>query len=132
VKEAIALHQRGMTYEQIAQKYGVTKSTIHEQLQGVFALLAPDRLDAYRHHRTAILDAMELEMLNLLTDPTKREKATLGNVGYVFERLHQARRLEQGESTANVALHALVESIERERATPTRGGDRQISEAGAT
>ena len=37
-------------------------------------------------------------MLALMTDQKKRDKATLGNVGYVFTQVQQARRLESGRS----------------------------------
>ena len=115
VKEAIALRLKGMTYQQIADKYGVHPSTIHEQLQGVFALIDPQRLEAYQDYRTTILSAVELAILDLLTDKDKREKASLNNVAYTFTQLHQARRLESGQSTQNLALHQIVEAMERER-----------------
>jgi len=122
MREAIALRLKGYSYEDIARRYGVTKATIYEQLSGVFALLDPQRLEAYESHRTTVLAAVELGMLGLLSDPAKQEKASLNNAAFAFAQIHQARRLEAGQSTANLALHELVERVERERARTRRSG----------
>jgi hypothetical protein len=121
LKRAIELHLRGYTYQDIADKLGVAKSTVCEQMGSVFALLDPDRQQAYEAHRIPILTAVEMRLVGALTDPAKIEKASLNNVAYAMTQVHQARRLEQGQSTANHALHQLVEGLERRRSTPTGG-----------
>ena len=107
----------GLTLEEIGDYYGVSKQAIHQQLQGVWELLdKPNELDAYRKFNVELLTAAEKKVLTELVKDEKLEKASGNNLAYMLTQLHQARRLEAGESTSNIALHAIVESMERDRA----------------
>jgi hypothetical protein len=114
LKRAVELRLRGLSYDDIATKLGVAKSTVHEQLSGVFDLLDPERVNAYREHRVTLLDALELKMLGALSDDERIAKASLNNAAFTFTQVFNARRLESGQSTANLALHELVERVERD------------------
>ena len=120
LKRAIALRIQGKSYDEIATKLGIAKSTVHKQLSGVFELLDPERQQQYEQHRVSLLSAVEMRMVGALADDTRLEKASLNNVAYALTQVHQARRLESGESTANLALHQLVETVERQRAKTRR------------
>jgi hypothetical protein len=138
LRGAIALKLRGHSYDDLAARFDLPRSTIHERLKGVFDLLDPERLEAYEANRAQVLSAVELDMLNLLADPERQAKASLNNVGYVYTQIQQSRRLEQGLSTTNLALHELVERVERERSHARRSAKadelpsapRQTTEAG--
>ncbi len=49
-----------------------------------------------------------------MLEDDKLEKASGNNLGYMFTQVHQARRLEFGQSTQNLNLHAIIEAIERD------------------
>lgn len=110
----VAMRCDGMTHEEIGNYYGKDKATIHEHLKGIWALLDKNNIQAFRERRLELLDASQFEVLNELVRGDKLQKASANNLGYVFTQLHQARRLEAGESTANIGLHAIVEQLERE------------------
>ena len=42
----------------------------------------------------------------------------MNNLAYAHTQIHQARRLEAGQSTGNLVLHHIVELIEREERSP--------------
>ena len=79
-------------------------------------MLDGQSLEAYQDNKVALLSGIEQEILSLLLDTDKQKKASLGNLGYVFTQLHQARRLESGQSTQNLLLHEIVEAVERDLA----------------
>ncbi len=49
-----------------------------------------------------------------MLEDDKLEKASGNNLGYMFTQVHQARRLEFGQSTQNISLRVIIEEIERE------------------
>ncbi len=93
--------------------YGVSSQAISKRIQGALSLVNGERLENYRKHKVQILECIEDKLLSELCNPARVKKATLGNVAYAFEKVHIARRLEAGESTQNLGLHALVEKYER-------------------
>lgn len=116
----------------IAAKLNVPKSTIHKHVRGVFALLDHGQLAAYREYKPALMEAAELKMLSACMDDAAIDKASLNNRAYTLTQVHQMRRLEAGQSTANIALHELVERVERSRRTTTgsdRGGEKPSGDA---
>lgn len=124
---AVAMLARNRTYEEVAESFGLAKSTVFEKMAPFRSLIDKDRVAMYEANRTAILSAVEMETVCLLTDSEKRAKASLNNVAYTFTQIHQARRLEAGQSTANLALHELVERVEHDRTrrlspSPAGGG----------
>lgn len=123
IRRALQLRMRGYSLEALAAHFGVPRSTLHERLRGIFEIFDPDRVQAYEQNRVALLSAIELETLGLLADPDKRDKASLNNAAFTFTQVFNARRLEGGQSTANLALHELVEQVEREHARKRRRAD---------
>jgi len=111
----VQMKMQGMSYEAIGDYYGLTKQAIHEKLQGIWEKLDPEKLQAYQVNKIRLFEATEQEILSWLVKKDKFEKASLNNIAYAFTQVHQARRLEAGESTSNVALHSIVEQLERER-----------------
>ncbi|MBI3129497.1 MAG: hypothetical protein HYZ11_17960 [Candidatus Tectomicrobia bacterium] len=136
----ISLLLKGWTHQKVADLYGVSRQAITQKVKGLWELLDPERLEAYEANRAKLLSGVEADLLELFGNRSKREKATLGNVAYAFTQIHQARRLEGGESTANFSLRAVVEAVNRENMAKrepekareaTGAGERARDEAGA-
>lgn len=128
------MHARHVSFSDIAKKLRVPKSTIHKHVRGVFALLDHGQLAAYREYKPALLEAAELKLLGSCMDDEVIRKASLNNRAYTLTQVHQIRRLESGQSTANIALHELVDRVERDArrkrtALPTTTGGVQAIEA---
>ena len=51
------------------------------------------------------MNGVELKMLENLADDGRLKKASVNNLAYAFQNLHNARRLESGQSTANVGIN---------------------------
>lgn len=93
-----------LSLAEIARTLGVAKSTVHAALQRIQELIPdPEIVAAYRDVRPTLLTAVEQRLLASLTDEDAITKATLNNRAYAFQQVFHARRLEAGESTANIA-----------------------------
>ena len=113
--QAVKLYyEKGYSIRDVANHFGVTKQAVSNRFK-TFAKYLPDpeAIQAYRHNRVAVLDAVESVYVSDLIDPEKRQKASLNNVAYSFQQVHSARRLESGLSTENVNVIARLEGIER-------------------
>jgi len=100
--------QRGWSYPEIARHLGIATSTLQDGLGAFKALLDQIQdgvsLDTYTRTRRELLTAVEMQLLMDLTDAEKRKKATLGNVAYALQHVHNIRRLESGQSTENISI----------------------------
>jgi predicted DNA-binding protein YlxM (UPF0122 family) len=115
----------GMTHQEIGDYFGVSKQAIQQRIEGIWEKLDKEKLAAYRANKIALLEASEFEVLSSLVKSDKLEKASGNNLAYMFTQVHQARRLEAGESTTNIALHAIIEKIERDEQRK-RGGPQDV------
>jgi predicted DNA-binding protein YlxM (UPF0122 family) len=106
LKKAIELRYKNqLTMPEIAEIFGVTKQAVHQQLSKVDKLIKGDmHLEAFRQNRINILEGAEFELISDLLDQERRQKASLNNVAYAFNQVHNARRLESGQSTANIGV----------------------------
>ena len=93
-----------LTFQEIADQFKTSKQAIQQRLSRFTAICAdPDILHAYQDSRPTLLSAVEEQMLQLLVDPAKTEKASLNNVAYTLTQVSQLRRLESGQSTSNMS-----------------------------
>lgn len=101
-----------LSFAEIAKALGVPKSSVHAALQRLQKLVPdPDVVRAYEEVRPTLLTAVEQRLIASLTDEAAIEKASLNNRAYAFQQVFNARRLEQGKSTENMALLSkLIES----------------------
>jgi len=113
-KNCLELKLQGWTYLEIGKYYGVTKEAIFQRLKAFRDLIDQDGLAAVDRNRVELLKAAEWKMLTQAVKKDKLEKASVNNLAYAFTQLHQARRLEAGQSTGNLSLHSIIERIERE------------------
>ena len=107
VAKALKLRIQGATLEDIGKLQGVTKQAVYQALtkfQPFIANLEAGQLTAYSENRAELFNAVEQHLSGLLLDTEKGAKASLNNVAYAFKQIHEARRLESGQSTANVSV----------------------------
>jgi len=101
--------EKHLTYDQISELTGMPKTTVYERLSWFEKLVKdPEQLQAYREQRGVLLSGVEAQLLTELANSDKLEKASLNNVAYAFGQIHMARRLEEGKSTSNLSIHALL------------------------
>ena len=113
--------QHNLTYQQIADATGQPKSSIHRALTDLCDLIAdPQRLKHYEDARPQLFGVVEERLMQSLVDEEKIAKASLNNVAYAFKQIHEARRLETGQSTNNISVLGkfLLQAEERLGAAP--------------
>ena len=102
LSQAINLRIKGLSYQEIADYFGVRKQSVHEALQP-YAIQTAGSLEAFKQHRADILAGRQMECLQLLTaDDIK--KASPRDKAIIFGTLYDKERLERGQSTSNVSL----------------------------
>jgi predicted DNA-binding protein YlxM (UPF0122 family) len=126
VSKALELRlKKGLSYTDIAEFFGVSRTSVHMALKRFNELLiAPAELTAYQAHKGAILESVEAKLLNDLVDKEKRAKASLNNTAYSLNVVSNLTRLEKGLSTSNVAYLDMKQSLEEIQAQR-----RQLQEA---
>lgn len=101
-----------LTFQQIADHMDVTKTAVIQRLKQFSNLIhnAEDKAK-YEAIRTHALTTLEEQLIASLADPDKHSKASLNNLAYTFDKIHQARRLEEDKSVANSSsvLHVLID-----------------------
>jgi predicted DNA-binding protein YlxM (UPF0122 family) len=107
VSKALKLRLQGQTFEQIASVFDCTASAVHQALKKFEAFLKgiePGQLTAYSENRAELFNQVEAHLTASLLDADALAKASLNNRAYAFKQIHEARRLESGQSTANVSI----------------------------
>jgi hypothetical protein len=110
VKRAVDLKvNHNLSYRQIAQLEGVTAQAVHQQIGH---LLPTEAVQYYQRKKTDILDTAALKVLSQIDD--RRLKKLSGRDAAVsFGILYDKSRLEQGQSTGNLAILGSVEVLTR-------------------
>lgn len=104
--------ERGWTLQEIADKFGATKSGVYQLLQRFSAHLpSNDEVLAYRENRATIYDAVGARLVQHMLNPEKLEKASINNLAFASRQIYEMHRLETGQSTQNInSLTALISS----------------------
>ena len=98
-------YKNQLTYQDIADRFGVTRQAIEQRLARVTKLIGdPEENQAYDNNRAYFLNGIERQLLNQIVDKNKIKKATLGNVAYAVDKVNNILRLERGQSTLNQAV----------------------------
>ena len=107
VPKALSLRLKNkLSYQKIADLLNVHKSTVYDNLRWIEALIRnPQEIDAYKENRAVLLNSAELMVLKELANGGSLEKASANNLGYLFDKLTSARRLEEDKSTENISYH---------------------------
>ena len=105
-----------LTYKQIGEKYGVSAQAVEQRISRFKEKFGDsEEIQQYTSNRDGILTVVEREILSRIVDPSKLEKATINNLAYAFQQVFNARRLEEGKSTANLhGIYGLVLQLDRE------------------
>ena len=106
----------GIALKQIARNLGISINTVRQRVrpfQKIMRSTNPDMLQAFADNRKDLLNSVELQTLQSLADPEKHKKATLNQTAYTLQQITNARRLEEGKSTANTAISIQEISIDK-------------------
>ena len=101
--KVLELKAKGLPTSEIKQITGLKKQSIHQILQKfepVFKALP--KVQDYRRVKGDIVDSALLECFELMTDPEKKQLATLRDAAYAVRVLNDVSRLEAGLATAHV------------------------------
>lgn len=102
--EVVSLHLKGADCPTIAKTIDSHRSTVNAAIKRFAPIFKElENTEDYQTLRGKILTASELGLLKLLADPGKQRDASLNNAAYAFRQVHDARRLNEGLSTSNVA-----------------------------
>jgi len=94
-----------LSFGQIANQLNYTRPYIHSVYKNFKKLLpSDDILNTYKNVRTDILSGMELDILQKMSNKDVHKKATLGNYGYVLDKISNLRRLEEGKTGTGSAV----------------------------
>jgi hypothetical protein len=107
VAKALKMRVQGASLEDIGDHFGVTKQAVHYALTSFEPFvrgLEPGQLTAYSENRAELFNAVEQHLTASLLDPEAMAKASLNNRAYAFKAIHEARRLESGQSTNNISV----------------------------
>ena len=116
LRSILELKFAGLSYSAIGKYYGKDQAAIYRKLKPFRHLADGELGKAVEGNRVPLLKAVQWKLLTEAMKSDKFKKANLGNFFYGFDKLDHAIRLELGESTSNIALHAIVEAMEREGA----------------
>ena len=124
--EAYRLRLQGLSFGEISKLTGHAKSSIHQALTHLEAFLpSQPQQQAFEQARPSLLTASEEVLLASLTDPATIEKASLRDRAVSFGIVYDKRRLEQGQSTSNLAVWAkCVESAHKDLYTQAKQSDK--------
>jgi predicted DNA-binding protein YlxM (UPF0122 family) len=117
-----------LTYRQIADKYGVSPQAIEQRISRFKEKFGDSQeMQSYTSNRDGILTVVERELLSRIVDPSKLEKATVNNLAYAFQQIFNARRLEEGKSTANLqGIYDLVLQLDREERKQVQTNESEV------
>jgi predicted DNA-binding protein YlxM (UPF0122 family) len=114
VAEALKLRLKNkMSMSDIAKRYGVGKSAVHNALSRFIKILPnPDEVEAYTSQKSEILSGLEFALIQKMSEPDTIKEASLNNAAYGFTQVFNANRLTQGQSTNNVDIRQLSMSLQ--------------------
>jgi predicted DNA-binding protein YlxM (UPF0122 family) len=108
----LRLHNR-LSIPQIAQYFGVSHQAVYKALENVKNIINIDMdLESFEQSRSDLLTAVELQLLNDLVEPTKREKASVNNIAFALSKVFDMNRISQGKSTSIVGYQDLTHQHE--------------------
>lgn len=97
-----------LSYGAIAKIMNYDKALIVRKIKAFENILEdPDVLTQYDipDMRTKLLKSAELKLLSKITEKQALKNASVNNAAYAFSTVHNARRLEEGLSTGNIAIN---------------------------
>ena len=118
VAKALKLRLMGNTLEEIGKVFDCSRAAVHEALQKFEAFTSKAEsgtLTAFSENRAELFNVVEHHLTASLLDPDAMQKASLNNRAYALKVIHEARRLETGQSTGNISVLASLITKAEER-----------------
>ena len=107
VSKALKLRLQGNTFDEIGAIFDCTGSAVHQALskfEQFINKVEPGQLTAYSEQRAELFNVVEHHLTESLLDGDALQKASLNNRAYALKVIHEARRLESGQSTTNLSV----------------------------
>ncbi len=93
------------TFEQIANKYGVTRAAVEKRLRKYTKLIKDSEMvEAYDKNKQTLLSEAEFSFITSILGGNKIESANLTALVNALKTIYDMNRLEKGKSTANIAI----------------------------
>ena len=97
-----------LPFSAIAKHFNCSPQAVQQALEPYEQLFGnPEEIKAYVDNRVPFLTIAENKLLIDIMDADKRQQASLNNTAYAFDKVFQARRLEEGQSTANLDIRTI-------------------------
>ena len=113
--------ENGLTYKEIAATLNCSKRGIIKALKPFISLLThPESLEHYKANRSKFLNAAEQRFVAEMVHPDKLKSASVNNLAYAANTVHNMYRLNEDKSTQNTesiihVYHELNDSIKEMR-----------------
>lgn len=101
IRQAIDLRIKGLSYQEIADYFGVRKQSVHEALQP-YGIEMDGSLEVFKEKRADLLAGKQMDCLQALTVEDIQRASPRDKV-IIFGTLYDKERLERGQSTVNLA-----------------------------
>lgn len=114
--ELIRMKIRGLTNTEIAEKFGCSKMSISTAWQRFRDLMPnPEDIELFEKNKADILNSVELSIIQEMMSKDKLKAASVNNLAYAYNVIHNAHRLEIGKSTSNISqLTKIIEEAGEE------------------
>lgn len=107
----LELRDKKLTLEQIGKIVGCTKQTVSQRLKEYQPIF--ERIESFKKHRGDLLTWKQAEILNSLTERDLKDASLLQRTT-AFGILYDKERLERNQSTENVSIKSITQSLGRE------------------
>ena len=114
LEEAFKLrYKNGLTFQEIADRFGVTKSAVYQRLDKFIQLLPnAENVETYRQNKATMLDGLEYKVYNEMLNPEKLKDASFNNLAYGFQNISTQNRLEKGLMTEKIDITVSATKID--------------------
>lgn len=109
IAKALKLRLKNVSYQDIADLFGVTKPTVYSILQPYLSTTV--NLEAWKNHKADIFAAKQAELLFNLTPEKQKEMSGLQLVT-AMGILYDKERLETGQATEITGIKGLIATME--------------------
>lgn len=112
-------YQNKLTLREIAERYNVTESAVHQRLEKFTnMLLAPDEAEAFREQEIEILRNVRFKITNEMLNPDKLKDASINNLAYAHSNLFRDESILSGRPTDisnSVQINADLADIQKRK-----------------
>lgn len=104
--------EKGMTYEEIGNQFGVSKEAVYQGLKAFKNIISkPEEVQAYDKNRDYVISAAQYELLVAALHPERVNKSSTLQLTTAFSQLFDKQRLIRGESTDNINIKSITQHL---------------------